>query len=111
MQSVITRNNTIRVGHPIREEVASLSTGVYYPQFVDWIEKIERILQKYRLSAYNSLDFPLHEGLDTPHTRDGHTLMPIYQTDGGTHPPTVGNLWYSWHRMESGNWEIICYLA
>jgi len=102
--SVITRHNTIRARHIVREEVAGLSTGRYYHQWTEFKLALDNTLRRWGLMTYGALE--------TPYQREGRMIVPILPNNDDTYPPTVGHCHISWYRMpQTGNWEITVYLT
>jgi len=100
MSNVLTKNGKrILANARVREEVAGLSTGTYYTQFSHWVGALGAVLDKHRLQ--------LSMGVETPYNEDGSGMREIISPS----EEVVGFLWFSYHRMQSGNWEIICYIA
>jgi len=100
MAAVLTKNGKrILASAAVREEVARLSTGTYYTQFAHWVGALGAVLDKHHLQ--------LSIGIETPHNQEGRGMRELITPS----EEVVGHMWFSYYRMESGNWEVICYLG
>ena len=102
MTTLTLSGRSVRSNAPLREQVASLSSGNYYATPSEYYGKVESTLSKEGLS----LDWgrcPLTKG----DGNNGYMMVPLVgDGDIDTH------LWVSWHRMEfSGRWEMVGYLS
>lgn len=92
------------LGHPIRDEVADLSTrgeGTYYTGILQWWDTVRQTLHNRGLTF-----FQCHHPHNT--TSEGRGTMELLGPDG---VEIDTQLIYTWYRMRSGRWEIICYLS
>jgi hypothetical protein len=102
--SLLTQHDTIRAGHPIREEFSEWSTGngrgVYYETKGHAVNAFDGALQGYDLclDCNDLADFYGDEGRKTIAVHDEYHRL-------------VGWAILSWYRMPSGNYEFIGYLA
>jgi len=87
---------------PIREEVASLSSGAYYEQKSHWVDKLSVILDNHGL---------ILDGEPVMLGDEGRSCMDIVEITTVRDTPTVGCVHFTWYRMPSFNWEIICYIS
>lgn len=103
----------------ISEAVSTLSTGnenpharggrsPYYPHIGQWWYALEAVLSRWGI---------VPETVTIPFTDCGRGFLTTYYQEKPTcyqgdtypaHPHEVGMVWYTWHRMPSGNLEIIC---
>ena len=86
----------------LRNEIATLSTGgvgTYYSHPGVFFASLERVLQKNELS-YEDLTYPLI------YTSEGRGRISV--VNRGMDTPLF-DVVYTWYRMPSSNWEIICY--
>jgi hypothetical protein len=102
--SLLTQHDTIRAGHPIREEFSEWSTGngrgVYYETKGHAVNAFDGVLQGYDLCLDRDdlMDFSGDEGRKTIEVHDefgrcaGHAVL-------------------SWYRMPSGRYEFTGCLA
>jgi hypothetical protein len=123
---------TITARNPLREGVASLSTGNQNPDFQggrapyystpqDWWVYLATVCRNegslYPPNEWATGPWVRPEAMPDIHCQDGYSTIPlwkgVFDADGhAVDPPEqVGQVWFSWHRMQSGNWEIICYIA
>ena len=96
----------IKSNHPIREAIASLSSGrTYYPTIGAALRCIETIL--------NNAGFGLADTIyKMPCSDDGRTTIGIVRLNSNWNCEQVGLIVFTWHRMElSGLWEIVTYVA
>jgi len=87
-----------------RNAIASLSTGgmgTYYPSPAAFFIRLAWVLRDNGFVATQMEE-------DTPliHTNDGRGRVEV--TPLGIDTPLF-DVVYTWHRMESGNWEMVCY--
>jgi hypothetical protein len=89
---------TRREEKKLREEVASLSSGRYYDEISHWFDLLDQVVQ-------NFSDGCLTLGCDCPQVHN----------DSGSSMIRIGDselfVWWSWYRMPSYRWEIVCYLT
>ena len=90
-----------RVSTKTRNSVASLSSGVYYQHPSHWWNRLTAILESEGLTP--SFAMPVF------YSEDGRATMVLETLSGEGVDNTV--LCFSWHRMASYNWEIVCYLS
>lgn len=90
---------TIQAQSPVRNAVSSLSSGAYYERPRHWWEKLCDTLQKYGYDL-NDDDFPVF------YSEEGRGSVSISKEG-----EEAGRVIFTWYRMPSFNWEIICYLA
>ena len=83
----------------IRNLVADCSTGEYYAQIYDWYAKIRESLEAENWTVSDECPQVYSSG-------DGHSLLNVVDSSGRER-----HVWFSWYRMPSFNWEIICYLT
>jgi len=81
----------------LSEEIATLSsgTGPYYERIEDWYEALKIILQKHEC-------FP--NILPEIHTNEGRGFVEFTGTRNG-------QIYFTWYKMPSGRFEVICYLS
>lgn len=89
---------TRREEKKLREEVASLSSGRYYDEISHWFDLLDQVVQ-------NFSDGCLTLGCDCPqvYNNSGSSMIRIGDSELF--------VWWSWYRMPSGRWEIVCYLT
>ena len=100
----LTRKRTVPANHRMREWFAGLSTGSgkYYETIYEWWDIARGILRAYGLDwAY--------DWCPQVFTDEGRGLLALSLIDGGEELNT--QVFWTWHRMDSGRWEIICYLT
>ena len=89
---------TRREEKTLREKIASLSSGSYYDEISHWFDLLDQVVQNYS-------DGLLSLGRDCPQ---------VYN-DSGSSMLRIGDselfIWWSWYKMPSGRWEIVCYLT
>jgi len=86
----------------LRNAIASLSTGgvgTYYPSTHMFFTRLECVLRDEGFE-YEDLAYP------TIHTDEGCGRIPVCMIGMDT---PLFNIAFTWYRMPSGNWEIICY--
>ena len=97
----------IRVKHPVREDFSECSSGngpgSYYETKDDAIHAFESVLTEYGL-CFDPTDIIAMLG------DDGRTNIDIY-TNELECAKCVGCALLMWHKMPSGKWEFIGYLA
>ena len=106
--TTITQRKTIKLGHPVREEFAGLSTGSecfagrigYYQTKGHAVCAFDDVLQGYDLY----LD---RDDQDDFHDNEGRKRIAVFE-EYGEH---VGYAVLSWHRMPSGYYEFVGYLT
>jgi hypothetical protein len=84
----------------LREKIAGLSSGVYYDEVYHWYSKLKDILVEQFGVAYID-DCPQiynDEGRQVTNFTDPNTQMSYC-------------VFWTYFRMQSGRWEIICYLT
>lgn len=89
-----------KIEKKLRNAIASLSTGVYYEHFHTWYEALEQLLGEYGFTPQE--DYP------AIYNDEGRDSMGVVDPQTGEE---VGYIWYSWYRMPSSRWEVICYVA
>ena len=82
--------------HPIRKQISECSSGKYYESSCDYFKKIIDIFYHYGL----------HTDQLTVHSNNGQRLIYIFNKGD-----IIGNLYLSWYKMDSGNWEMIGYIT
>ena len=98
----ITKKPHVRLS-VLQNDIASLSTGgvnTYYTSPEQFFACLEEILEKHEL-AYEDLAYPAIS------TSEGRGILPITFADDAT---PVLEVFFTWYRMPSYNWEIVCYL-
>lgn len=80
----------------LSNDIASLSTGKYYKRVGEWYEMLKTTLEKYNCVLSE---------MPTIHTREGSAYIEFFCPFN----KQEGVIYFTWYRMESGNWEIICY--
>ena len=88
----------------MREAIASCSTGgvgTHYHHVGEFFVKLERVLREGGFE-FEDLEYP------SIHTTEGRGRLPVCLE--GMHTPLF-DVVFTWHRMPSGNWEMICYPA
>jgi len=106
MEPKLLRNGTLAANgnSKLRNIVAGLSSGpVYYDRPETFSAKVSEVLREYGLMLYIPIRWPSGS--------DRSSQIPILPIVGGPHDATVCNLFYTWHRMQSGRWEMCCYLS
>ncbi len=95
---------TIKRNHPVREAFAGRSSGnddgCYYSTKGAAVNAFDGELQTYSLCLDRS-------DLDDFHGDDGSKTIKVYSEFGHC----AGDAVLSWHRMDSGRWEFVGYLA
>jgi hypothetical protein len=91
----------MKIGRPMRKAVASTSTGEYYHSVASWFSLLEIVLGRF---GYITQD----ENFPQVHTNEGYAILNIHPEDN---PNEVAHVWWSWYRMPSGNWEVVCYVT
>lgn len=88
-------NKEIRI---LREKIAGLSSGRYYDQIADWFDLLDQVVQS----------------VSDGELEMGDSYPSVFNSDG-TMMTQIGDsnffVYWSYHRMQSGRWEIICYLT
>jgi hypothetical protein len=79
----------------LRKAIASLSTGDYYQRPEDWFREVVLILRSFDCEVEPMLEINTAEGRSTI----GFT---------GEH---IGSIFYTWYRMPSKRFEIVCYVT
>lgn len=88
---------SIKSRDPLRNRIAKLSTGPYYDEFSHWWEAARDVL-----------------------TEDGYYVMgdcPNIYVDAGRgylnfcRDDIDANIFYTWYKMPSGRYEVICYIT
>lgn len=79
----------------LREAIALLSTGVYYERPEDWYGKLVLILASFDCKPEPMLEI---------HTAEGRSMIGFT----GEH---AGSIFYTWYRMPSKRFEIVCYVT
>jgi len=111
--AMITTKNTIRSGHAIRNDFSECSSGngpwTYYDSKGAAIRAFEAVLDGYGL-CFDPDDF-----FDMPND-DGRVTIDIYTAvatwgESDEKGDRVGIAILMWHRMESGNYEFVGYIA
>ena len=88
----------MKIAKKIREAVAGLSTqgrGSYYRTPYQWYEKVATVLQENGLTLQSECPQFFNE--------QGRSALHIEGVDS--------QVWFTYFRMASGNWEIIGYLT
>lgn len=105
-RQVMSRNGRfVLSSSPLRVEIAELSSGSkrggYYNEYYHYLARVEELLGPEGLSTATPLeDYRIHND-------DGFHVFSLYR--GGFEIDT--RLWISWHRMQSGRWEMVGYLS
>ena len=75
----------------LNEAISELSTGIYYNRIEDWYKRLQLTLK-----AFDVIPEPMPR---------------VQHTDNGQDFITTDNfyIFFAWHKMQSGRWEIICY--
>ena len=103
MSQTLTKNRRgILARASIRKQVAALSTGVYYDNFQQWATLLAQVCQQHGLKVFG--------GVDTPHNHTGCGIAYLVE-DVESPERGVGQIWFSYYRMPSSRWEIVCYIA
>ena len=87
-----------------REAIASLSTGgvgTYYPSHGAFFTRLDWVLRQEGFQPSSSMFPPLF------HTNEGRGLVPVSMIGMEEHP--LFDVVYTWYKMPSGNYEIVCY--
>lgn len=89
----------IRRNHPVRGDVATLSSGPrYYDTTTEYWGELLTILGRHDFTPQSVLEV---------HTDEGRTTIPLYE--GGIETGHV--LVITWYRMPSQRWEIVNYVS
>jgi hypothetical protein len=91
----------MKISRKMRQKVAETSTGEYYRSVASWWSLLEIVLGEFGYITQD-VNFP------QIHTDAGYSLLTIHPEDN---PDQLAYIWWSWYRMPSGNWEIICYIT
>lgn len=79
----------------LRELVAGLSSGRYYDEIVHWFDLLVKTVERYGLTIDQD--------------------CPQVYNDSGSSMIRIGDselfVWWTWYRMPSYRWEIVCYLT
>lgn len=80
----------------LRNQIANLSSGRYYDQIFHWFDLVVKTAARFGLII------------------DEQDCPQVYN-DSGSSMIRIGDselfIWWSWYKMPSGRWEIICYLT
>jgi len=101
----------MKISKRFRERIASLSTGNSNPTFAGgraphydevshWFRCLCRVLT---VGGYEPLS-----GVPSVFNREGRDIVRFASV---TDPSQEGRVWWTYYRMESGRWEIICYIG
>jgi len=88
----------------LREKIAGLSSGRYYDSIYQWFDLMDQVVQSV-CDGYHGV------GCDCPQVYNDEgrgSLIPIVYNITGD--PDLFVFW-TYYRMPSGRWEIICYLT
>jgi hypothetical protein len=99
-KTLLTKRGVISSKHPIREQFAACSTGSnhrYYHTLQEGLEVFDKVLRESGLSLRSIPDC---------HNDTARALLVIEQGD-----EEVGNAFFTWYRMPSGNFEVIGYIT
>lgn len=89
-----------KIEKKLRNAIASLSTGVYYDEISGWYNRLSTLLGEYGFIPSDECPTVYNDG--------GHATMGIADPQTGEE---VGYIWWSWYRMPSFRWEVICYVS
>lgn len=89
-------SNTIPQRHPVRNAVCATSTGEYYDEVSHWWDAVCCALQVHGFE-------PVSGAPPTIYNNEGRGRMALQNTDT--------ELAYTWYRMPSFRWEIVCHLT
>lgn len=85
------------------KKIASLSSGRYYNQIADWFDLLDQVVQEVGCGEIHLDDCP------QVFNSEGNGIIRL------PYPFGLGDsdlqVYWSWYRMPSGRWEIICYLT
>lgn len=81
----------------LREKVAALSSGRYYPTLWAWQLDLIQVLTDFGFTLDNSAPFQVYND-------EGKGTLRV----AGEEETRV---FFTWYRMPSFNWEIVCYLT
>ena len=82
-----------------REEVARLSTGHYYKSVHQWYARLCECLHRHNCKVISECP--------QVYNQEGRAVI-RFQNEDGTETEQV---FWTWYRMPSSNWEIICYVT
>lgn len=85
-----------------REAICSVAThghDSYYPTHEDFFTRLEWVLREHGF-AFEDLRYPLI------HTSEGRGLLPVVIIGSDQ---ALFDVVFTWYRMPSGVWEMICY--
>ena len=91
--------NKISARHPIRGDVADISSGRYYQAPCEWYDALVKIADKYGWGVGERPDFTI--AMETSDQR----YIPLYRGD-----EQVGAVYVVSYRMPSFNYEMVCYV-
>lgn len=77
----------------LSHHIADLSTGPYYEKPEVWYEQLTLTLKRHDCEP---------EGMPEIHTHSGQGYVKYNGRE-------EGQIFFTWHRMPSNRWEIICY--
>jgi len=89
----------------MREAISSCSTGgvgTHYPSPSRFFSKLEWVLREGGFE-YFDLEYP------TIHTNEGRGLLGVVILGDAQVADPLFDVVFTWYRMPSGNWEMICY--
>jgi len=78
------------------------TTSEYYATPNDWYRRLTRVLV-----SFNKILAPMPE----IHTQQGRGTLTYESVPGktGGNAPRSGKIAFTWYKMVSGNWEMVCY--
>lgn len=91
----------MRARHPLRSAVANISSGRYYKSISEWFCLISNTLEKHGC-VLSEFDY------ECPQVYNDEGQSKITFTDNRGQ---VCYIHWTWYRMPSFNWEIICYVC
>ena len=74
----------------LAKDIANLSSGHYYESPQAWYNLLKLTLEKHGNEVEEMIEIHGDKGRDFIHYNDGQVF-------------------FTWHHMQSGRWEIICY--
>jgi hypothetical protein len=82
----------------LREKVASLSSGRYYDQIAHWFDLLDQVVQD-----VSDGELGMGDRYPSVFNSEGYMMTQIGDSDL--------YVWWSYYRMPSNRWEIVCYLT
>lgn len=92
-------NNRIPARHPLRNAVAKLSSGQYYDEISHWFFAVRSIIRSH--------NFACDSDCPKVYNNEGYSHLQFFNPKTGEEY----RICWTWYRMSSFKWEIICYVT